>query len=190
MSKYYVFKLDYDKMPESKNNFNKTLKRLGQKDPKGIVKTSLHGRKPNPGKKLSDKQYISRGILNVRKELNRHLGKSGKYTNRMIYLSAQVEICRIEDNKVYLKSKLPYKAYKKIVSATYNLLKKCDNSYCKELQNIEQNDTYLQNKIYKSIKYKTVAPIQTNMIIRTTKGKTSELTQFAFDFRKHILEEK
>ena len=190
MGKYYTFKHDYDTIPNSKNNFIKALKRIGQRDPEKIEKTKLCGRKPKPGEKLKDKEYIGRGILNVRKKLNRHLGKSGKYTNRMIRLCAEIELVKTENNLSWLKAKLPYKDYKKIVSATYNILRECDKKYCTELLSCEREDKYIQKDFYKNQKYKTVAPIQTNMIIRTSEGKTEKITEFAEDFRKDILEVK
>lgn len=186
MGKYYSFKHDYDAEPISKENFTKALRRIGQKDPKEVIVTKLGGKKPALGAQLTDKEYINRGILNIRKSLNGHLGLSGKYTNRMIRLSSTVDKLKSDSGTVWLKSKLPKKDYIKIVEATYKLLEKCDKQLCKDLLNAEKQDKYIQQGYYKAKCYKTIAPIQTNMIIRTAVGKTERITAFAQDFREYI----
>ena len=185
MSKYYTFTQDYLNFPESVFNFKKALKRIGELDPKHIEKTSLFGRKPDKDKKLKEGQLIGRGILNVRFVLNRHLGKSGKYSNRMIRLSSEA-IINETDSSFWIKSKLPKADYKKIVYNTYNILKDCDESYCLKLLNIENKDKYPYQDYHNDMKMKSIAPIQSNLIIRTIKGKTEAITTFAKEFRKEI----
>lgn len=189
MSKYFTFRQDYDKVPKSQENFIKALKHIGMKDPEKIVKTSLYSLKPDPEEKLTDKEYIGRGILNVRKVLNRNLGLSGKYKNRMIRFCAEIETVKIENGNVWLKAKLPYKEYKKIVDTTYTILKKCDKQYCNKLLQEEEKDFYIQKNFYRNRKFKTIAPIQTNMIVRTNKGKTEQITEFTEEFKKFIIKE-
>lgn len=187
MSKYFTFRQDYGKLPKSHENFIEALKRIGMIDPEKIKKTSLYGRKPDPEEKLTEERYVRRGILNVRKVLNRHLGISGKYTNRMIKLCSEVEMVKNQNGVVWLKSKLPHKEYKKIVETTYNILRKYDKQYCNKLLLDEKGDKYLLQNFHHNTKYKTIAPIQTNMIVRTSEGKTEEITAFVKDFKKYIV---
>ena len=183
MSKYYTYVLDYDTIPYSKDNFIKALIEIGKDDPKDIKKTSLCGKKRESGETLSKQELMNRGILNVRKQLNSHLGLSGKYTNRMIRLSSTVEVVKEGNNQVWLKSKLPKEDFKKIVKATYTILRKCDKKYCNTLVNDFKQDSYIFKKSNKNIGLQTIAPIQTNMIIRTIIGKNEKVTDFVEDFR-------
>lgn len=190
MGKYFCVRYVYDVVPMSQQNFRKALKRIGQKDPWKIRKTRLHGKVPRLGAILSEKDYINRGVLNVRKELNRHLGESGKYTNRMISFCSKVTCIKADDGTIWLRAKLPLKEYKRIIEATYKLLNQCDSGLSKSLLQYEKEDKYFMQNFYKSRCYKTVAPIQTNMIIRTFGGKTDQITRFAANFRNYILEVK
>lgn len=186
MGKYYSFKYDYDCLPKSKDNFRNALMRIGEKDPKRIRKTSLNGRKPDQNEELSDKKLVNRGILNVRKELNRHLGKNGKYSNRMIKFCSEVAFVETNEKAIWLKAKIPHEAYSEIIRAAYKLLEDCDIAYCKNLFETEKHDKYIYQDFYSNEMFKTTAPIQTNMIIRTFKGNTEEIVTYANEFRKNI----
>lgn len=190
MSKYYTFEQDFETMPVSKDNFVKAIIRIGQKDPLGVRKTSLCGHVPGDTVALTKKQYFNRGVLNVRKKLNSNLGLSGKYTNRMIRLSTEIEVLKIDNNYIWLKTKLPKKAFKDIVLATYNILNKCDKKLCQDLLAVEKSDKYIMKNFYSSKKIKTIAPIQTNMVIRSIVGKNESITAFVNEFRDEIIEVK
>lgn len=190
MGKYYTFKHDYKNIPCSKENFRKAIIRIGQKDPKDIKKTKLLGQVPDSNFVLTEKDYFGRGVLNIRKQLNTHLGLSGKFTNRMIRLSSEFEVINDDDNKTWIKTKLPKKDFKFIVRATYNILWGCDKKFCQELLKIEKADKYEMKNYYTSSQFKTIAPIQTNTIIRTKKGKSESITEFADEFRKDIIQVK
>ena len=141
------------------------LQRLGELDPFDIKKTTLLGVK-QATMNLSEKDLFNRGVLTVRKYLNRHLGKSGKYTNRMIKKTARI-LAREADGCVYLTANLPKKDTLKIVSATYMLLRTYDKAYCTLLFNTETNDIYKEKLHIKSTLLTTVFPIQTNIVLRS-----------------------
>ena len=185
MSKYYTFKHNYAKIPFSKENYKKAIISIGKIDPYGIQKTQLFGKAPEPDTELTEIQFFNRGILNIRRKLNGHLGMSGKYSNKMIKLPS--EVIEYETEGVYwLKAKLPKDDFSAIVRATYNILYKWNRTYCNTLLQIEEMDDYEMQNICKSIKHKTIAPIQTNLIVRVVRGKTEHITNFAERFRKDI----
>lgn len=187
MGKYYTFKHNYKNKPASCENFREAIIQIGKKDPYNVKRTKLVGCPPINTYDFTEKDYFNRGVLNIRKHLNTHLGISGKYTNRMIRLSSEFKIIIDDDKIIWIKTMLPKKDFKVIVSATYNILRKCDKQFCEKLFKIEEGDAYEMKDFYKSSKFKTIAPIQTNTIIRTAKGKTEAITEFANDFRKDII---
>lgn len=175
--KYYPFKWSYKNAPGSKNNFEIALKRIGELDPYNIKRTSLivnHKTKYNP-EDMKPRQLQNRGILNVRKRLNGHLGKSGKYTNRMIRLTATVKNIKNADNE--LKIKVPKKDYIKIAMVTYLMLWECDQELCKILLNKTIEDHLPSGDKNKQISMKTVVPVQTNIIIQS-EGRTDDIQEF------------
>ena len=185
MGKYLSFKFAYNEMPGCNNNFEKALLRIGEKDPLNVKKYKMCGRMTRENDVLTRNDYIKRGILNVRKTLNGHLGHSGKYKNRMISLSSKVNIIKKEDD-LYLKSKISYKEYKKIVKTVFDLLYKCDPAYCDELIKVERKDAFPMKELNHRRSFRTIAPIQSNMIIRTINGQTDIIRKYCEDVSSYL----
>ena len=174
--KYYQYKHDYKNIPNCKNNLKKALKRIGELDPFSVKRTTL-SRHKQVANTLTDKQLFNRGVLNVRLALNRNLGKSGKYSNRMIKMCATVKTEELADYSYYLSAKLPQMDYIKIVQTTYTILWQFDRPFCEQLFSIEKSDSYPFKDRYKNPVFKSTAPIQTNLIIRST-GRTQQSQKF------------
>lgn len=186
MGKYYTFEYEYGELPFSRNNFVKAIKRLGIINPNKIKKTSLHGMAINDSVSLSSQQKFNRGILNIRKELNTHLGTSGKYTNRMIKFSSWYKIIEKNDEYVKIKTKIPKKEFKNIVETTYKLLQENDLDYCKKLQDIEAKDYIPTKGIIKKNIYRIIAPLQTDALIRTAQSEFKKAYKHAYDFTDYV----
>ncbi len=143
------------------NNMKKALQRIGEVNPFNIKRTTL---RVNYIKKetLSEKDYFNRGILNVRKELNKNLGKNGKYKNKMIRLSSKVKTSNKGEG--FCSICVPHAEFIKIINATYTLLSKVDPAFCKKLLDIEIFATYKPKSIINKVSNQTVAPVQTHII--------------------------
>lgn len=168
--KYVPFCSGFEISPTCFANMFKALERIGEIDPFSIKKTTLYGIRKEKDI-LSKKDKINRGILTVRKALNRHLGKSGKYTNRMIRKTATIKSKEesTNDKTIYwLTTSLPKKDDAiKIVATTYNILWTFDHSCCCDLLNGEISDGYKPKIEIKNTVLKTLVPIQTNIVVRS-----------------------
>lgn len=163
--KYVSFCADFSTYPVCYKNMKLALRRLGELDPLDVKKTTLNGirvQKTN----LSEKDLFNRGVLTVRKALNRNLGKSGKYTNRMIRKTSKIN-AKEKDGILYLTTSIPKKDTKRIISITYTMLWAFDNNYCISLLNTESNAEYKEKLDIKNVLLKTIFPIQTNIILRS-----------------------
>lgn len=166
--KYYNLTGSFDKKLISHNSFKKALKRIGELNPYDIKRATLkvnHTTNTTSGH-LTKKQLYNRGVLSVRRKLNGHLGKSGKYTNRMIKKTAEI---RTIDKKTY-STKLPKYDYLKIAKATYFLLQQYDEKYCQALFKDADNDNINIECPY----LKTTAPIQTEIVKRSVGRKKAD----------------
>lgn len=177
--KYLYSEVDYPNDVNCKNNLFQAYKRIGELDPYNVKRFTLM-RKPSKKNALqsrpSDNQLIQRGILNVRRRLNHNLGKSGKYTNRMLMRTANVKMI-IKNGNLWMGSSVPKMDYLHITIETYLILQKYDWDYCKKLLGIEKNDTYPSQDINRHLATKVITPIQTNIFLRSI-GETLEAESF------------
>lgn len=137
---------------------------------------------------MSDRRLIKRGILNVRKRLNHHLGKSGKFKNGMLRKMATTK-ARLKDGKYYIETSIPKEDYIKIVVVTYFLLWECDQEYCYKLLEIEEGDIYPAKDLNRQTPTKALTPIQTNICIRSI-GRTREVDDFLKQIRRIVMEKR
>lgn len=134
----------------------------------GIERTTLKRGAKKSEQHFKDKDYISRGVLNVRYALNRNLGKSGKYSNRMILETAKIHKYANRNNASYrMWTKVPNDGYVKIVAKIYTLLYTIDSSCCEFLMQRENVAGYRPKIQNNSRVFSTVVPIQTNIIVRS-----------------------
>lgn len=163
--KYVTFEASFETCPNCYVNMRQALKRIGELNPYKIKRTTLKGGIRLPKKKLKDKDFINRGILNVRYALNRNLGKSGKFSNRMIIKSSQLKKKDIE-GVFQFKTSIPGKDFAKIVAKTYIILWNFDSKFCQQLIVDERTDVYQPRITNNSNAFIAIAPIQTNIIVR------------------------
>ena len=167
--KYVTFDASFELCPNCYVNMRQALKRIGELDPYGIERTTLKGGIRLPKKKFKDKDYINRGILNVRFALNRNLGKSGKFSNRMIIKSSQLKKKDL-DGVYQFTTSIPGKDFVKIVAKTFFILWSFDPQFCQQLIADEYADMYLPKIKNNNNAFISMVPIQTNIIVR---GSTS-----------------
>ncbi len=184
--KYCTLRACYAKTLISCCNFRKALIRIGELDPFDIKRTNLkRNRILKKEHGMTEKDYLNRGILTVRRYLNGNMRKNGKYSNKMIRLTSTVcqEFSKTEKKPSgYYKVKLPKKDYIKISLATYTLLFQNDRKLCDELlkdTHSDSIDTFGKDAVY------TVAPIQTDIVRRST-GRTEEIQAFILFTRSAI----
>ena len=181
--KYIPAEVEFPNDVISKHNMRLAYKRLGEINP---YKVKRHERKKSHRNiKLSDGKLIHLGMLNVRKRLNRHLGKSGKYTNTMLKKTAKVT-SKIKNGVLYLGTSVPKDAYIKIVLETYLMLWQYDQACCLHLLSIEAADTYPAKETNQQVPTKALTPIQTNIYLRSA-GRTEETEKFIKYLRERII---
>lgn len=184
--KYLFSEASYLNRLNCENNLFEAYKRLGELDPFNIKKYKLTILKKDKkaSDELTDKQLIQRGILNVRKALNRNLGKSGKFSNKMLRKTAEI-VVRTSNNTIYLGADLPKKSYIKITNMVYNMLYVHDPDLCTSLLNIESKDDYPAQDMNRFDSTKAITPIQTNICLRSD-GRTDEAREF-FDSIRELM---
>ncbi len=161
--KYLSVHVAFDEVPNTINNFKNALKRIGELDPENVRRTTL--RKGYTKKEdFSEKDYINRGVLNIRKLLNSNLGKNGKYTNRMILLLSDIKVSN-RNKQIHCLTRVPHADYINIVKTTYRLLNAIDKEFCYELLNNELQSTYRPKAKIKKESLRTTAPVQTHIIL-------------------------
>lgn len=174
----YTFKVCKNGILQSDKNFRKALRRIGELDPLNVKRSTLKVTHLTVFKTedMKDRQLINRGVLNVRKRLNRNLGKSGKYTNGMIQSCSEVKVEHDGNYHTY-SAKLPIKEFLRITVETYFLLWQCDEQLCKKLLCLTEQDI---NELYeiKPLPLKTTALVQTDLVVQGGKGKNKELDDF------------
>ena len=165
--KYYSFMFCYERIPACLSNFCEALKRIGEINPFNIQRVTIKRLVRRNAVELTDNYFLKRGILNVRFYLNKHLGKSGKYSNRMVLKSAQLYCYESkQEGVVDIQTILPVKEFLKIVEATYTLLRQNDLNFCNHLLSIQSKDVdFYGKKANKSKELKTICPIQTNIVL-------------------------
>lgn len=177
--KYYNFEAWFDRYPCSCNNMRKALHRIGEINPFEIKRLSLSNGRKCP-KNLSERKYVKRGVLNIRSALNGNLGKSGKFSNRMITCLLSVKQ-RGKDGDFYLKTTIPKKEFAKIAATIFCVLWNQDSMYCERLLLDEQKDIYSQKILNNCRALCAIVPIQTNIIVRSAPA-----VQEARDLRENI----
>ena len=179
--KYCNLEVEYHTIMLSSENFRKALVRIGELDPFDIKVTTFHynhlSKKSNEAMNVKD--YFKRGVLNVRYYLNRHKGKSGKYTNQMIECAA-----RIEQDELTLKCKIkvPKKDYINIAVATYIILWQWDRAFCQNLLFLTAGDPIEQNR---QIAVQTIAPIHTDIVCSCNSDDAN--VQKFLDYTRYIV---
>lgn len=179
--KYITFEAGFETCPNCYINMRMALKRIGEINPFKIKRTSIKGGIRKPETRFRERDYIKRGILNIRYVLNRNLGKSGKFSNRMIDKSSQLKRKDIE-GICYLRTSIPGKDFAKIVATTYIVLWSVDPQLCLKLIQDECIDPYQPKITNKNDVFVAIAPIQTNIIVR---GSTN--FQKGEEIRKYLL---
>lgn len=163
MAKCIPYEGDFDKIPDSFPNTYDALIRLGELAPER-VKRKVLGNKYNQMalSDISKKVLYKMGISCVRLYLNRHLGKSGKYSNRLIKTISNLKSNTSSNGKIHIISMVPKKEYFKVISAIYCLLWAFDYDYAQLLLG-----RYNQNTVIYNNALKCVIPIHTNLVIRS-----------------------
>lgn len=163
--KYYRFPNSYGVIPNSKINMSEALIKIGEYNPNKIrlEKYSFGYRKKVDKSVMSRKHRLTLGILNVKLKLNGHLGSSGKFTMRMIRMTASVK--KDKKSKNTLIAVLPKDGYKEIVKATYTILYELDKKYCLQLFDRQKHDGLFTSGVCNRESLLTVAPVQTHCVI-------------------------
>lgn len=163
--KYYCFEAWFDRHPCSCDNMKKALRRIGEINPFEVKRLSLaNGQKCVEN--LSERKYIKRGVLNIRRVLNRNLGKNGKFTNRMFMKLFGVKQREAHGN-FYLKATIPKREFAKIVTTVFCVLWGQDPDYCEQLLFDELEGQYSPKILNNSRALCAIAPIQTNIVVRS-----------------------
>lgn len=173
--KYLYFDWQYKVTPVSENHFEEALKKIGKMNPYGISMNRLFKNSKSKVRDIRELDYFNLGVLNVKRRLNGHLGKSGKFTMTMIRKVAKIKHSKHDDNTLIIS--VPKKDYIKIALATYMLLWENDRVFCKKLLTTAERDSSLLIEENKQIAMKTVAPVHTDIIIKS-KGKTDDVIEF------------
>lgn len=173
--KYLYFDWQYKGMPVSENHFEEALKRIGEINPYVINTNRLFKNSKSKAREMREIDHFNLGVLNVKRRLNGHLGKSGKFTMTMIRKSAKIKHSKHDENTLIIS--VPKKDYIKIALATYMLLWENDRDFCKKLLTTAERDSSLLIEENKQIAMKTVAPVHTDIIIKS-KGKTDDVIEF------------
>ena len=184
--KYYKFQKSYGKMPNSMFNMKDALCRIGEINPYNInlAKYSSSYRE-NPDKNnVKRKQLVYLGILNVKRRLNGHLGPNGKFTIRMIRLTATPK--KKGNNSNVIKTVIPKVDYIRIASLTYDMLWQKDRLYCLGLLNKEKNDNLFAKEICSRTSLLSVVPVQTDCII-SNDGRTERIKDFIEYVKKYAV---
>ena len=163
MSKYVPFEGDFKQIPSSIDNMRQALIRLGKFAPDRVIRKAF-GRNYKKVKidELPEPMLFKLGILYVRLSLNKHLGKSGKYKNKLIIRVAQAKIRTTSDGNVHIICMVPKKEYFRITSCIYNLLHAMDCDFLTSLMDIYNEDVKIKNPVLKA-----VIPIHTNIVLRS-----------------------
>lgn len=163
MLKCVPFEGDFNNIPSSLSNTYDALLKLGELAP-DRVKRKVLGK--NYSKiiitELPHKVLFKLGILYVRLSLNRHLGKSGKYTNRLIRMVAISKTYTTPDQKIHIISMVPKKEYFKVISCIYCLLRGLDYNFSNSLECRYSESVEINNPVLKCI-----LPIPTNIVLRS-----------------------
>ena len=170
--KYITLSADYSTLPMCANNLKLALKCIGKANLLHVPlwrvrKNSLHN-----VAQLSDNQLINLGVLNIKKQLNHHLGNNGKYSNRMIRRTASLKQNKSAD-AINLITSFPKNDLIAIIIATYTLLYTIDANYCATLLGFVEIDDYTGKDLNRNLPTRTICPIQSNIIIRSV-GITAE----------------
>ncbi len=173
--KFLYFDWHYKVLPVSENHFEEALKRIGEINPYAINTNKLFKHPKSKSREMREIDYFNLGVLNVRRKLNGHLGKSGKFTMTMIRKSAKIKHSKHDENTLIIS--VPKKDYIRIALATYMLLWDNDRAFCKKLLTMTENDELLMTEKNQQIAMKTVAPVHTDIIIKS-KGKTDDVIDF------------
>lgn len=173
--KYLYFDWQYKVRPVSEKHFEEALKKIGKMNPYGISMNRLFKNSKSKVRDIRELDYFNLGVLNVKRRLNGHLGKSGKFTMTMIRKVAKIKHSKHDDNTLIIS--VPQKDYIKIALATYMLLWENDRGFCKKLLTTAERDSSLLIEENKQIAMKTVAPVHTDIIIKS-KGKTDDVIEF------------
>lgn len=170
--KYLPLEAEFNKVPACIVNMEEALFRLGQINPHNISpRKACWDLASIESNRIPRYKLIKMGILNVKKTLNGHLGKSGKYTTKMISQTAHIRTTQKENGVWILSTRIPAREFIAIVVKIYLELWTYDKSYCYKLLNIESHDNYPGQKLFDEIAMKVIAPIQANIIF-LTKGRT------------------
>ena len=174
----YTFKACKGEILQSDKNFRKALRRIGELDSLNVKRSTLKVTHLTVFKTedMKERQLISRGVLNVRKRLNRNLGKSGKYKNSMIHSCSKVKVEHDGKYHTYF-AKLPIKQFLRITVETYLLLWQCDEELCRQLLGLTDKDVNELIQI-KPLPLKTTAPVQTDLVAQGCRGKNKEVDDF------------
>lgn len=163
MLKCIPFEGDFDYIPLSLFNTYEALLKLGELAPER-VKRKVLGKNYNSiqTNELHEKELFKLGVLYVRLSLNRHLGKSGKYKNRLIKMVAQAKLRTTSDGKIHIICMVPKKDYFRIITCIYCLIWELDRNFTDSLE-CKYNETVAIN----SPMLKCVIPIPTNIVLRS-----------------------
>lgn len=170
--KYISLGANYSILPMCMNNMKLALKRIGEANLFNISLWRVRKNRASNVMPLSDNQLIKLGILNVKKQLNRNLGKNGKFTGRMIRKTASIKQNQSDDSNELITT-FPRNDVIRIVIATYNLLYAIDANCCTKLLEVVESDDYNGKELNRNLQTRTIWPIQSNIIIRSV-GKTKE----------------
>lgn len=170
--KYLSLSADYSILPTCMNNMSLALKRIGEANLLHVPLWRVRKNNLHDVEQLTDKQLINLGVLNIKKRLNHHLGKNGKYSGRMIRRTASLKRVKSAD-VINLITTFPRNDFIEIVVATYTLLYTIDANYCATLLGFVESDDYTGKELNRNLPTRTICPIQANIIIRSV-GKTAE----------------
>ncbi|MCM1261772.1 MAG: hypothetical protein NC313_03550 [Butyrivibrio sp.] len=154
----------------SRNNFETALYIVGKCNPFEITRLALkRGKRFESVSELSRKELIRLGELNLYRKLNGTLGKNRKYSLRKIRNAKSVREKIYEEHNGEIENRLsvriPAGEYVEIVRRLYEMLKQVDKTGKASLIEIEKQDVYGGQRAYSSIELRTVAPIQTGIVM-------------------------
>lgn len=155
---------------KSRLNPKSALRAIGLHNPYGIQFLSIAKRyeRYDAAVALNTKELIKLGELNVYRRLNKSLGRNKHFSIRLIRLSCAVKVVEREVGgaSIYLhRVQLPWREFVLIISTIFQMLDEADKTLKTDLEKREENDVYSSKKVSYNKKLRTVAPIQTNVVL-------------------------
>lgn len=192
--KYYNFDFCYATFPLCFENLHEAICIIGLHNIKNVnypkVRTpraELHPNDTTNKKQLSKNQLFMRGVYNIRKALNGHLGKNGKYSVKCIKRFANIKKYQDTEGKLNVTFPRQKKAFFELSCTIYVLLYSADPAKCAELFNIADNEKLPRDGYRNNKTFPTVAPIHTDVILNIN-GKDKKRQDFINYTKNRIAE--